>query len=512
MNTARARIGLLAVMLGLWAVTGARGTDWNDMGITCALCGNQYESPFPAAYSRSGGIRLDFQPMGSSRAPWPLATCPACGFIQYTHELTTEEKEILTSVVHGEDYKALTQTRPSYFRLAKLYEALGKSDYKVGDAYLKASWQEERGNPPRGEHVRECLAASLKHFAAYLAQGPHDASETLSEGAGCFSTYQMAQLLKAELLRRLRRFDVAMAYLGLLEKLPECQGEPVAEIIRFQKRLCGAKDSRPQYLQMREWYENSLKVRQSALPDGMATGLPVRWTAAVAMESLEEADAAMDRPLRKLKMSPPGAKDESNQRLVQTGREWLTAKGEGYFAFTPLDRWIEEDFIFHYMPMLLLRDHARPSRVSFVGDVEWGDDLAGILPVTIHPDYKEALKGRMAHGRAYPELSNGRESQFETGGPSLTSPDWPRLSEVFDKAKTETLTSQIALVLDGAGTADGKTLSLRIMAWADFNEDGVEDLLVTCSASGDDKAGPLSRLLLLTRLESGGPLLELPMP
>ena len=158
----------ISAVLAMFLAYGASATDWSGQPLTCALCGMEYESSFPVAYSSGGGMRLDFQPMGSSAAPWPLGACPACGFIQYTHELTAEEKAILDKVVRSEEYKKLIETRPSYYRLAKLFEALGKDGCEIGDAYLKASWQEERSKGLIDMYIRDCLEDCFLYFTVYL--------------------------------------------------------------------------------------------------------------------------------------------------------------------------------------------------------------------------------------------------------------------------------------------------------------------------------------------------------
>lgn len=250
-------IALIAIVWGLFLVPVARATDWSDMDISCALCGADYKSPFPVAYSSGRGMRLDFQPRGSSRAPWPLAACPACGFIQYTSKLTDEEKVVLLATVRTEEYQRLTQTRPTYYRLANLFEALGKDGASIGDAYLKASWQEERKDGERMVQMRECLEASLKHYSVYLEQGSQPEEQTAPPEKGCVNALQTAQLLKAELMRRLGRFDEAAAYLGLLKRLPESQEGLAREIIDFQLLLCAHRDSGPNELCQRQWYEQT---------------------------------------------------------------------------------------------------------------------------------------------------------------------------------------------------------------------------------------------------------------
>lgn len=207
-------------------------------------------------------MRLDFQPRGSSPAPWPLAACSVCGFIQYTSKLTDAEKVALLDTVRTEEYQKLTLARPTYYRLAKLFEALGKDGAEIGDAYLRASWQEERQGSERSEQMRECLEASLRHYSAYLEKGGQPEEQTSPPEDGCVNALQVAQLLKAELMRRLGRFDEAAAYLGLLQRLPVNQEGLARQIIDFQLVLCQYRDPGPYDLCHYEWYkENKGTIR-----------------------------------------------------------------------------------------------------------------------------------------------------------------------------------------------------------------------------------------------------------
>lgn len=487
----------------------AQATGLEKMPITCALCGTEYESLFPVAYSQRG-MRLDFMPLGSSRAPWPLAACPQCGFIQFTSELPEEDAAKLRDYVRSPEYKALMESRPSYYRLAKIFEVLGKDDLELGHAYLKASWQEERARDAPDGKTRECLEASLKHFRAYLANGPYDAKETLAAGDGCLSAYQVAQLLKAELMRRFRRFDEARAYLGLLEKLPESRRNPAAGIIKFQKLLCGIKDSGHHYVQELEIYERSMEIRSAQAP---ASELPVRWSGWIELNGLEEVDAILDRRVRRLTLTKDGTsgEDAAPQRTVETGREWLAAVAEGYYARTAFDKSVQSEFIFRVEPLLMLRDRARPSKTSHVKKFEFTDALARQLPVTIHPDCDLKIQTAISQGRACPGLPEDWLERSKSGALPVDSPLWPRFADVFGDARAEIAQPYYGRVVEGT-EEHGTDISLRIVAWGDFNGDGVEDLLLESAASCLDGTGQSFGMLLLTRLEPDGPLLELPEP
>ena len=502
-------VALVCATSAFFFVRGAQATRWEDMPITCALCGFEYKSSFPVAYSQRG-MRLDFQPLGSSPAPWPLAACPQCGFIQFTSDLPEADAAKLRDYVRSSEYKALIETRPTYYRLAKIFEALGKDDLELGHAYLKASWQEERGRETKDKEIRECLEASLKHFRVYLDNGPNDPKETFAEGDGCLSAHQVAQLLKAELLRRFRRFDEARAYLGLLEKLPESQREPAADIIKFQKMLCGYKDSGPHYVQELEIYEQNMEIRSAQAP---ASELPVRWSGWLELNSLEEVDSILDQRVRQLTLAKDGAsgEDAENQKTVETGREWLAALAEGYYARTTFDMSVQSEFIFRVEPPLLLRDHARPSKTSHVKEFEFSGDSIRQLPATIHPACDLEMRTAISQGKVFPGLPEDWEARSKSGELALDSPLWPRFADVFADARAEMDQPRHVRIVEGT-EGSGTGISLRLVGWGDFNGDGVEDMLLESAVDYLGGTGVSFGMLLLTRLEPDGPLLELPKP
>lgn len=205
---------LAMTLLGISEVNAA---EFQMRDVICALCGKKYSTPYPVQFLWRG-IRLDFKPAGMSSPA--LAVCPKCGYVQHAKYLTKAESTKLRGYIQSPEYKAMSNNHPSYYRLAKIYEVLGKNDLELGFAYLRASWQEEQGGGKRDDEMRECLAYSLKHICAYLENGPYDVKGASFVGCGGLNNYKIAQLLKAELLRRLERFEDAEAYLKLLNRLP----------------------------------------------------------------------------------------------------------------------------------------------------------------------------------------------------------------------------------------------------------------------------------------------------
>ena len=117
-------------------------------------------------------------------------------------------------------------------------------------------------------------------------------------------------------------------------------------------------------------------------------------------------------------------------------------------------------------------------------------------------------------GNWFPTLPDEWEACARSGKLPLASPRWPRYSEVFYETvgKVETIGSYEANIYAADDDDNYPVIHLRIVAWGDFNSDGVEDVLLTLANTGEGGVVLSGRLLILTRFRTEGPLLELPLP
>lgn len=173
--------------------------------------------------------RLDFRPVGMIIAPESLPDCPKCGFIIFKSSATARELAEYRVITATDEYRKRLD-RSSYFRLALLYEKLGRSGWDVGGTYIEASWQEEE----QPEKLREDLELGLKHFDSYLPEVKKGGAEWLS-----------TQLLRAEVLRRLSRFDEAKKTLRSMRGYNFPKGSLAARMLKCEVLLCRLKDPAP---------------------------------------------------------------------------------------------------------------------------------------------------------------------------------------------------------------------------------------------------------------------------
>lgn len=238
----------LAVMLLSLGVSYAHTSGMVEK--TCPLC----REVFTCELDMSGtqvGMRLDLKPLGPIAAPWRVPVCPKCHFVIFDDEIPAEALTKCKEIVQGNAYKSNTG-RASYYLLGLLYEGLKKDPIDIGHVFLKASWQEESD----GKNLEDDLKRSLQHFEVFLKepQKPKEASQKADDED---NSYETAQLLKGEILRRLGRFDDAKNYLSGLQKLKPFQGTFLADIVRFETSLCDKKDSKPHYVSEVERAKNS---------------------------------------------------------------------------------------------------------------------------------------------------------------------------------------------------------------------------------------------------------------
>lgn len=212
-STRATALALAVALLALTAPT--QGTSFRKVDLTCPLCTTAFSAQM-VYMSTQWGTYLDLMPVLSLAAPAPLALCPKCRFVVFEERFDEATIERLRRYVDTPVYQAFARERSSYYALAKLLVVLRRSELKLGHTYLQASWQEV-SEPAR---LQEDQELSLRHFDAYLRQraeaGPAPAKDA-DAAEREVEAYRTAALVKGELLRRIGRFDEALAHFRQLQ-------------------------------------------------------------------------------------------------------------------------------------------------------------------------------------------------------------------------------------------------------------------------------------------------------
>ena len=236
----RSLLIVLFVLLISPAIDGRAHTE-GKVDKTCPLCAEKFTCVLDFSGTQFG-MRLDLKPLGPIAAPWRVPVCPVCHFVIYEDKIPEADLPKCKEIVGSEEYKKHSG-RGSYFLVGLLFEGLNKEPLTAAQAFLQASWQGE-GDKKLNQ---EDLERSLKHFESFLKQPAPDqpAAKEDGEKAAPDNRRQTAQLLKGELLRRLSRFDEATKHFDALTQIKEFQQGMLADIVKYQLRLCAAKDSAP---------------------------------------------------------------------------------------------------------------------------------------------------------------------------------------------------------------------------------------------------------------------------
>lgn len=201
----------------------------DETDVTCPLDGTKFKTPVDTAGVQFG-IQLDLKPIGALSVPPQIPVCPNNHFVVYKKEFTDAEKESLRKLVLSKEYQDLAKDNPPYFLLARIFEHMGETEWKIAYAYLEASWQVE----DKPEKYKQYIELSLQHLNKFLSAGQKEGDRDR----------ETAQLLAGELDRRLGRFEEAKARFLELSRLPNFKQPFYSQIIKYQLELISAKDSR----------------------------------------------------------------------------------------------------------------------------------------------------------------------------------------------------------------------------------------------------------------------------
>ncbi|MDA0232999.1 MAG: hypothetical protein O3C69_05905 [Chloroflexi bacterium] len=258
------------------------------------------------------------------------------------------------------------------------------------------------------------------------------------------------------------------------------------------------------------------KPVSTPVPPAVKKLLPVRWIAAVDLEDLQSVEAALDRRVKMPDGEPlvlrKGIGDEAaDTRSVTTGREWRKALKDGYGAYWTGDVTLQSWFEFTVGTIMLLTN-AQPSVVSYVSDFTFGTNALYDMPCTLNTSWEQHIEMALESGRTFADLPADWDQPDERYGlPGYYRDSSPRYAAVFpDAVVGEHSSEEVEFLL---GTEDwGHRILLKLVAWGDFDGDGIEDLLMQNSTYYRGGSGRYYTHVVLTRLTPTGALVERPVP
>lgn len=212
---------------------------------------------------------------------------------------------------------------------------------------------------------------------------------------------------------------------------------------------------------------------------------PVRWTASVAIKTLDElADPAplLARPAtlphRTDKLTMTGGTGRGHDTVIGTIADYLSCRRAGMKPKTPADAALEPIVKGQLYPLLYLR-RAWPSQTSFVANFNLAGDPLNGLPVALSP----AVSPEAQRRRAQAVASGGTWKKLLPG--ARATAEGPFATRIADREYD---------------------LRLAVLAWGDFNHDGYEDVLLSGVCTARRTTYISSYFVVLTRTAAGGPL------
>ena len=217
--------------------------------------------------------------------------------------------------------------------------------------------------------------------------------------------------------------------------------------------------------------------------------MPIHWTAGIPIRDLNE--LANPEPLLNHPVSFPTRTDRltmvdgrGKAAVVKTVGDYLRFKSQGWRAKAASDGTLEIFAKAQLYPLIYLR-RAQGARQSFVSDFDITDHPLTNLPPTLGP-----------------VLSAEQAAAVAKRAPGTAAADW---KAIFPSTRVTTIDKNTIRISDrsAAGAAE---VRLTVLAWGDFNHDGLEDVLV--SAITFDRGGTAHHyaLAVLTRTTKAGPL------
>ena len=209
---------------------------------------------------------------------------------------------------------------------------------------------------------------------------------------------------------------------------------------------------------------------------------PVWWSPVLELDSIEAIDARLARALwLEYDDGMPLIKIEGDEREDVSADNCIELRKfdeQGYFGAGSHDQWVQQYLLAHCRAIEWMR-RARPAKRSFLRDFVLDEEAIHVLPalVDISPSCDYRCRQLVADERRIPL------SQFEP---------------VF--RVTVTSTEEIEIRTLGAET------DLSILARGDFNDDGLDDLLLLASSGATEGTWGGAEIYLLSRGTPGAVL------
>lgn len=227
-------------------------------------------------------------------------------------------------------------------------------------------------------------------------------------------------------------------------------------------------------------------AKKSAKGDN-ETLCPVRWTSEVKIKDLNELDSLFDKPVdmsracEDCSLELTDEEDENKKVKIATCKQYFDPKYDSFYARTTYDITMESWFMLDCNTLKFLKNSI-PTKVSYLSDFVLSKDTIRYLPAKL-----------VNWG-----CVGSEEECNKIGSKTLKDLGSELRVKVEDKFNLDL-------------EYDDTTNSVTLLAWGDFNHDGIEDILLNVTHHYINGTGRSYDSVVLTRLEKKGKLIELPL-
>lgn len=212
---------------------------------------------------------------------------------------------------------------------------------------------------------------------------------------------------------------------------------------------------------------------------------PLSWTSEVKIKDLNDLDSLFDKPVdmsracEDCSLELTNGKDENRKVKITTCREFFDEKYKNFYTYTTYDITMESWFMLECNTLKFLKN-STPSKVSYLSDFVLSEDTIKYLPAMLVCWFY------------------GSEEVSEIMNKTLKDLE-PKLKvKVKDKFNLDL-------------EYDDTSNTIKLLAWGDFNHDGIEDVLLFLTHHYISGTGRFYESVALTRLEKNSKLIKLPL-
>lgn len=196
--------------------------DLKEREAYCQLCRINFSTTSTQIAAPGQNIAVDGKPLDYRLAPLP--ECPLCGGIE--HSYYDSELKQLASFVWSSSYQQHLKEMCSWYRRARIIEAVGRSPYEIAQSFLQSSWA------CRDETIiNRSLEQSFKYFDIYAKSGAMREEHRVE-----------TRIKMGDILRQLGRFSDARSWFKTMHTEPEFRQGWYPGLISYEQSLISRAD------------------------------------------------------------------------------------------------------------------------------------------------------------------------------------------------------------------------------------------------------------------------------